>query len=370
MEATAYCTANEYNYSNVIHFGNKISCPGQERKYQLICPIHEEVGEDVVLIRITENETTSDQVTSSKNNHTTSSKNNQVTFSDSDKVSSKGFEEGQVFIFRDLGSVVFWNVSKSEQRRILEQLVPFSSNPVKSEIVLKESESMDYVINLPDTDLKMTGSESGGQSFSGQSRLSKGIIYLKVGDEGTRSDVRSESRSSVRRGASEKRDDTHPNLLDQYSFSNAIALSVKLASYEASLDEFSETIQGLSEEMKEGRKVSVSESGVLQKSGELFTLRHEINLNHQDFLDPPDFYWDRRDLESLFTKTSHVLNIAKRTSLMNDKLTYCYELLQLLQTHLSDKHSSKLEWYIITLISVEIIFSLPHLLIALGFLQG
>ena len=51
---------------------------------------------------------------------------------------------------------------------------------------------------------------------------------------------------------------------------------------------------------------------VLKKNGELFGLRHLINLS-SDCLDTPDFYWDKDNLESLYQKTCNHLNIAKRT---------------------------------------------------------
>lgn len=45
---------------------------------------------------------------------------------------------------------------------------------------------------------------------------------------------------------------------------------------------------------------------------------------------------------------------------MNEKINHCVELLELLSTHLSDKHSTRLEWIIIILILVEVIFEIIH----------
>ena len=322
FEAIAYCTADEYTSVNLTQ---------RYAKYQ-VCPIDPEIGDEAVLIRVFEDADSSDhnkQVKGDKGGHSGGNGHSYGHGTDGTRR-----REGQVFLFRDLGSVVFWNVSKIEINKLLSNLTHVQHNPVPPTIVHKEAESMDYVLEYQDGDNVHSG-------------LTKGTIHLKM-DTGP---------------------NPTPNILDQYSFSNAIALSVKLASYEANLDQFSEGIQVLAEKMRDGDQISLNEKGAFQKSGELFTLRHEINLNHSDFLDPPDFYWDRPDIENLFAKTCAVLNIPKRTKLMNDKLSYCYELLQLLHTHLSDKHSSKLEWYIIALISVEIVFSVPHLLIALGFIE-
>ena len=44
----------------------------------------------------------------------------------------------------------------------------------------------------------------------------------------------------------------------------------------------------------------------------IFLYRHLINLR-SDLLDPPDAYWDREDLESIYIKTCQYLDIARRT---------------------------------------------------------
>lgn len=94
----------------------------------------------------------------------------------------------------------------------------------------------------------------------------------------------------------------HSLLLEQYAFSNAIASSVKLGMLEASLEKLVDSIEFLSDDLKGGRDVKMSESGVLKKSGEIFALRHVVNLS-SDLLDTPDFYWDRENLESLYHVT-------------------------------------------------------------------
>ena len=106
------------------------------------------------------------------------------------------------------------------------------------------------------------------------------------------------------------------------------------------------------EDMKHGRN-RLSRGQVFRKTGELFELKHHINLS-SDLLDTPDFYWDRQELEKLFLDTIYFLNIKKRTNVMNEKLNHCIELMELLSTYLNDKHNATLEWMIIILIMVEV----------------
>ena len=113
--------------------------------------------------------------------------------------------------------------------------------------------------------------------------------------------------------------------------------------------------------MKEGRKIKLTRDQVFQKTGQLFGLRHRLNLS-SDMLDTPDFYWDREDLEKIFTATYSHLNIHKRTRVMNEKLNHCIELMDLLAAHLNDNHHVRLEWMIIGLIMIEVGFETIHYL--------
>lgn len=73
-----------------------------------------------------------------------------------------------------------------------------------------------------------------------------------------------------------------------------------------------DSIEFITEDLKAGRKIKMSRQQVLRKHGELFALRHMINLS-SDLLDTPDFYWERDDLETLYQQTCAYFSIAKRT---------------------------------------------------------
>jgi len=98
---------------------------------------------------------------------------------------------------------------------------------------------------------------------------------------------------------------------------------------------------------------------VLRKTGELFSLRNELNLN-SDLLDTPDFYWEHEELENLYHKMYNYLSISRRTGVMNEKLAQCCELLELITGYLNDRHHVRLEWMIIALITVEVVLGLSH----------
>lgn len=225
-----------------------------------------------------------------------------------------GHEPREIFFFRE-GSIVMWNISDLECGNLLQFLRRYEQNRYMEELVHTESELMNY--NYADLGKK--------------SHLKDGDIILAQ----------------------------EAGNLDRYTFSNAMAQSVKLGIWEASLNRYVDSIEFVTEDLKVGKKIRMTQQEVLRKQGELFSLRHRINLT-SDLLDTPDFYWERDDLESLYQRICGYFSIAKRTKVMNERLNHCLELVSILSSHLSDRHHVRLEWMIIVLIMVEVAFEILH----------
>ncbi len=105
-------------------------------------------------------------------------------------------------------------------------------------------------------------------------------------------------------------DHEHATILEKYAFSNAIGASVKLGTLEATLDRIIDSIEFITEDLKRGGKIQMTQGEVLKKTGEIFAIRHVVNLS-SDLLDTPDFYWDREKLENLYHTTCAHLAINK-----------------------------------------------------------
>ncbi|XP_032671924.1 glutathione synthetase-like [Odontomachus brunneus] len=225
-----------------------------------------------------------------------------------------GHEPREIFFFRE-GSIVMWNISDLECGNLLQFLRQYEHNRYTEELIHTESELMTYTY----------------VDFGRKSHLKDGDIIL------TR----------------------ETGNLDKYTFSNAMAQSVKLGIWEVSLNHYIDSIEFVTEDLKAGRKLRMTQSEVLRKQGELFNLRHRINLS-SDLLDTPDFYWERDDLEGLYQQICGYFSITKRTRVMNERLNHCVELVSILSSHLSDRHHVRLEWMIIILIMVEVAFEILH----------
>lgn len=233
-------------------------------------------------------------------------------------MAAKPDDDAHIFFFRE-GSVVFWNVEEKMLKRVLRILEHHEIQPYEVALVHWENEEINYTIG------------------EGNTKLERGNFMLS------------------------DQMDQHEAVLEKFAFSNALCLSVKLAIWEVALDNFVDSIQTIPETLKSGKRVKLSSAEVMKKIGELFALRHCINLR-SDLLLTPDFYWDRENLEKLYDKTCQFLSINRRVNVVNEKLEHCTQLTDLMRSHLSEKHSLRLEWMIVILITIEVLFELVKMI--------
>lgn len=233
------------------------------------------------------------------------------------KVNGKARE---IYFFQE-GSVVCWNMATSEGLEVVKLAQRYCEKPNQLQAVLDESEIMNVVT---DSVAQLKGS----------------TVHIKgeVPDK-------PELRETI--------------ILEKFAFSNAMAQSVNLAIKEANLDAFVESIEPKTEELQDGKDVKITRRDLNRKLGEIFLLRHDINLR-SDLLDTPDVYWEREELETLYRSMCTYLNIPKRTKVMNEKLNYCTHILELFSNQMNDTRHVRLEWLIIVLILIEVVFEFAH----------
>jgi len=145
----------------------------------------------------------------------------------------------------------------------------------------------------------------------------------------------------------------HP--LEKLAVSFALAQSAKLFVFEARLDVTINSVKRIPEELAESGSVSLTRNELSRMMGKLFIARTQVNL-HSDILDEPEFLWEYEDWEPSFHKLCSYLDIDHRVELLNKRLDLIRELLDVLDTQLESKNSSRLEWIVIILIIIEILF--------------
>lgn len=128
--------------------------------------------------------------------------------------------------------------------------------------------------------------------------------------------------------------------------------------WESDFENLAAKLDEVTEAMNKGT-ISLQKKRAISYAGRLTSLRHNVNV-HSDLLDHPDFYWERLGLERLYDQTSEILCIRRRVNVFNKKLDDAMALIQIIMQELAVMHSSRLEWLIIYLIMIEVVFDAYH----------
>ncbi|XP_026333859.1 required for meiotic nuclear division protein 1 homolog isoform X2 [Hyposmocoma kahamanoa] len=230
-------------------------------------------------------------------------------------VYSLGSERREIMFFRD-GAVVFWNCTELEASNVLDFVKMFEIESYPREVVEREKEVMSYVY----------------QPHAKNCSLQESCFVLVPDCD---------------------------NSLERYTFSHAMVQSARLGALEARLEALAASVRGHTALMEREGAVHVDKKEVVRKLGELFSLRHRLNVE-SDMLDTPDFYWEEERLERLYSNTVAYFTIPRRTRVLNERLSHCVELLELLSSWAADRHHVRLEWMVIALILAEVCFELLH----------
>lgn len=151
-------------------------------------------------------------------------------------------------------------------------------------------------------------------------------------------------------------DNADQALLEKAAFAIGFLRSTRLSILENALDQYLLRAKDQSRYLATG-KIKTTEHQLLQLTGKLFQLRAKLNL-YLELIETPDLYWEEPLLERIYTSVSRALDINPRISILNRKLDYATDELRAFLLVLNEKKSTRLEWIIILLITVEVVFEL------------
>lgn len=144
--------------------------------------------------------------------------------------------------------------------------------------------------------------------------------------------------------------------LTKLAVSHGIAQSVKLDSFEQTIQKTVDLTRELPQRMATQGKINLSGNQIQRMMGRLFIDRHSINL-HQELLDTPEFFWEYSELEPVYKLTAHYLDCERRVNVLNQRLTVLKEMFDMLNDQYNHKQSAHLEWTIIWLIVIEVVLA-------------
>jgi len=147
--------------------------------------------------------------------------------------------------------------------------------------------------------------------------------------------------------------------MDMLSISHAVAQSSKLSYFEESAETTVATTRHIPETLAQNGKIKMGKVALSKMRGRLFLVKAEINLQH-GLLDTPEFFWEYPELEPTYMAMNRYLDIHPRIEVLNRKMEVIHELFSMLADEQNHYHSSKLEWIIIVLITLEICVFFLH----------
>lgn len=251
----------------------------------------------------------------------------------------KDFQRGDIFVFPS-GTVVTWNVKEREALNFVNKILPAAAEG--SHLDLLETEDLDYI-----EDPSIASSEIIGDT-----------IIL-----GTKAEMNGESTDAETADTDQRHEiDT---ALAKIAFSSGLARSTKLAVLESLLSAYQNstrlipTMLSKGENMPMGRKnLPFTRSFILRKTGELLSIRAQLNLYSELTDSMPDIFWDSRHelgLGEYYDQVGRALDVGVRIKVLNEKIGFAQEIASVLRESLSEKHGLRLEWAIIALIAVEVV---------------
>ena len=234
---------------------------------------------------------------------------------------------GDVFVFPS-GTVVAWAIPESIlEPFVFKTLLPAAKYPLDE----REEEDLDYT-----EDSKRENSSIKGDRI---------ILGTKP---------KSSSENEIE--ASTPLD----TVLTKIAFSSGLARSTKLAVLETLLRNYQESTRTIPSQLSRGGRLPFTRRFISQKTGQLLSIRAQLNLYSELTDSLPDLFWDSRHelgLEGYYDQVGRALDTNIRIKTLNEKMDYAQEIASVLRQHLSEAHGVRLEWIIILLIAVEVFFA-------------
>ncbi|KAF2967813.1 hypothetical protein GQX73_g5757 [Xylaria multiplex] len=236
-------------------------------------------------------------------------------------VHARGVNNGDIFVFPS-GTVVTWSVPR-------DVLVKLASRH------LIRAASFPHLDRAEMERLEFTPDETRDNSYM------KGEVVVL----GTRAQDLENNRVDT--------------TLAKVAFSSGLARSPKLAVLETDLEYLLQESKATLNVLAAGSQSKLKRSSILKMTGQLLNLRSELNHYSDITEELPDMFWDSEsELEEYYNQIGGALSVRRRIEILNKRIDYANENVNVLREMISEKYGHRLEWIIIALITVEVLFEL------------
>ncbi|KAI1505093.1 hypothetical protein F5X99DRAFT_369488 [Biscogniauxia marginata] len=236
-------------------------------------------------------------------------------------VHARGANNGDIFVFPS-GTVVAWSIpSETLMTLATKQLIRAAEFPHLDQLEVEK--------------LEFTPDETRDSSYM------KGEVVVL----GTKAEQLENNRLDT--------------TLAKIAFSSGLARSPKLAVLETNLMEYLQDADTMTNVLIGGSQHKLNRGSVLKMTGQLLGLRALLNHYSDITEELPDMFWDSEyKLEEYYNQMGTALAVRQRIAILNRRIDYANENLTVLREMISETSGHRLEWIIIWLITIEVLFEL------------
>jgi required for meiotic nuclear division protein 1 len=146
---------------------------------------------------------------------------------------------------------------------------------------------------------------------------------------------------------------------------NVLSKSLILSHYETRIATAFDQIEPLAERLQRTGRSGYQAVRLLQQIGRVLLTQHRM-VGRVEMEEKPDVLWDHPELERLYARLEDEYELAERSRALEAKLALISETVGTLLDLVQNQRATRLEWYIIGLILIEILLSIADMMLRLG----
>jgi len=145
---------------------------------------------------------------------------------------------------------------------------------------------------------------------------------------------------------------------------NVLSKSLVLSHYETRIASAFDRIEPLAAKLQHTGRTGYQARQLLQQIGGVLLTQHRM-VGRVEVEEKPDVLWDHPELERLYARLEDEYELAERSRGLESKLALINETVGTILDLVQNLRSTRLEWYIIGLIAIEILLSIGDTLLRL-----
>lgn len=138
-----------------------------------------------------------------------------------------------------------------------------------------------------------------------------------------------------------------------------LARSVALDRIENGIDKVLDEVEDVIQMLENG-KLDITDKQLSKLASRILGIKH-TSISYIMIMDKPDITWDDLDIDKFYYDLSELFEIEDRYHQLHDKIGFLMDVTEVFSSLAHESRSTRLEWYIIILITFELIVYLIEL---------